>query len=317
MEGMGKIKLAISSCLLGQRVRYDGGYKRDAYINGTLVEYFDFVAVCPEVAIGLPVPRPPIHLVQQGKQIRVLGVEDNATDVTDALHRYGKKMGDELEQISGYIFKSGSPSCGVSRVEVSDDKGQIVDEAAGAFAHSLMKRLPLLPVEDERRLGDAVLRDNFIMRIFVYQRWQQMLAAGLTVAGLQEFHLDHKYLLMAHNPDAYKLMGVMFEGCNAENVKVVSCLYMEELMTTLKHPASCEQHVAVLQHLMGYLKSELDRDDKTELDEVIEQYREGLLPLLVPLTLLKHHFRRHPNETIERQVYLSPHPQELVLRNLI
>ena len=311
------IKLGISSCLLGQPVRYDGSRKYDPYINGTLNHYFEFVPVCPEVAIGLPVPRPPIHLVQQGQQIRVLGVADHSTDVTEALHAYGKKMGNELAQISGYIFKSASPSCGVAQVDVSDEEGHTIDQAAGAFAHSLMKQLPLLPVEDEGNLGDELLRDNFIMRVFVYHRWQQMVAGGLTVTRLQGFHANHKYLLMAHSQSAYKVMGRMLAECDAENVKVVSCLYMEELMTTLKQPASCEQHVNVLQHLMGYLKTQLDSDDKAELLEVIEQYRQRLVPLIVPITLLKHHFRRHPNEYIEQQVYLTPQPQELLLRNLV
>jgi uncharacterized protein YbgA (DUF1722 family)/uncharacterized protein YbbK (DUF523 family) len=312
-----KIKIGISSCLLGQPVRYDGGRKYDPYINGTLNEYFDFIPICPEVAIGLPVPRPPIHLVRHEDQIRVLGIEDQSTDVTDALHAYGKKMGDELEQLSGYIFKSASPSCGLAQVDVSDEQGHTVDKAAGAFAHSLMKRRPLLPVEDEAHLGDARRRDNFIMRVFVYHRWQQMLAAGLSVARLQGFHADHKYLLMAHSQDDYQRLGQMLAGCDADNVKVISCLYIEELMTALKQPATREQHVNVLQHLLGYLKSQLDSDDKTEMLEVIGQYRDGLVPLIVPITLLKHHFRRHPNEYIERQVYLTPHPQELMLHNLM
>lgn len=313
---MDKIKLGISSCLLGQRVRYDGGHKRDAYINGTLRDYFEFIPICPEVAISLPVPRPPVRLVQVGEAIRVQGVEDSDIDVTEALHRYAKERAEHLESISGYILKKGSPSCGIEQVPVVDPQGHPSGEAAGAFAHSLQKKFPLLPMEDEEHLGDAAHRDNFIMRVFVYYRWQQMLAAGLSVARLQAFHADHKYLVMAHNQTAYKDMGKMLADLDADNVKVVSCLYMEELMTALKQAATREQHVNVLQHLLGYFKKALDSEDKDEMQEIIEAYRNGMVPLIVPLTLLKHHLRRHPNDYLERQVYLTPHPQELMLRDL-
>ncbi len=316
MEGMGKIKLAISSCLLGQRVRYDGGHKRDAYINGTLSESFDFVAVCPEVAIGLTTPRPPICLVQVGDAIRVQGRQDHTIDVTEALHRYGKSMAQPLESISGYILKKGSPSCGLQQVEVVDQQGRVCGKAAGAFAHSLQKKFPLLPMIDEEQLGEAALRDNFIMRVYVYRRWQQMLTDGLSVERLQAFHADHKYLVMVHNQEAYKRMGKMVAESDGDSVKVVSCLYMEEMMSALKRPASRGQHANVLLHLLGYLKKQLDSEDKEEMVALIEQYREGELPLLVPMTLLKHHFRRHPRDYIERQVYLTPHPHELMLRNL-
>ncbi len=317
MDELNKIKLGISSCLLGQEVRYDGGHKRDAYINGTLSDYFDFVTLCPEMAIGLGVPRPPIRLVQQGDEIRVVGIKDPSIDVTEKLHAYGKEMGERLEQISGYILKSRSPSCGMERVKVYNEKGHSSGTAAGAFAHSLMKKLPLLPVEEEGRLGDPGLRENFIMRVFVYHRWQRMLQQGLSVAGLQAFHAAHKYLVMAHNQAAYKRMGKMLAEVDGNNTKVVSCLYMEELMTALKRPARRKQHVNVLHHLLGYLKKYLDSEDKAEMLEVIGDYGNGIVPLIVPITLLKHHFRRHPNDYIERQVYLTPHPHELMLRNLI
>lgn len=317
VDDTGKIKLGISSCLLGQQVRYDGGHKRDAYILGTLSDYFDFIPVCPEVAIGLPVPRPTIRLVQRGEAIRVVGTKDPSLDVTEPLHGYGKEIADRLSSISGYILKRGSPSCGMERVKVYDEQGRTIGKAAGAFTHSLRKKLPLLPVEEEGRLGDARLRENFIMRVFVYHRWQQLLAAGLSVTRLQQFHADHKYLVMAHNQAAYKRMGRMLAEVSADEVKVVSCLYMEELMLALQHPASRRQHVNVLQHLLGYLKRDLDSEDKAEMLEVIGQYGDGIVPLIVPITLLKHHFRRHPHDYIERQFYLTPHPQELMLHNLI
>jgi uncharacterized protein YbgA (DUF1722 family)/uncharacterized protein YbbK (DUF523 family) len=317
VDDMVKINLGISSCLLGQQVRFDGGHKRDAYILGTLSDYFDFIPICPEVAVGLPVPRSPIRLVQHGEAIRVVGVRNPVVDVTEELHRYGKETAARLSSVSGYILKKGSPSCGMERVKVYDELGRTIGKASGAFAYSLRKVLPLLPVEEEGRLGDARLRENFIMRVFVYHRWQQMLAAGLSVARLQQFHADHKYLVMAHNQAAYKRMGRMLADVSADEVKVVSCLYMEELMMALQRPASRRQHVNVLQHLLGYLKRSLDSADKAEMLEVIGQYGDGIVPLIVPITLLRHHFRRHPHDYIERQVYLTPHPQELMLHNLI
>lgn len=250
MDGSDKIKLGISSCLLGQSVRYDGGHKYDAYINGTLGDYFDFIPVCPEVAIGLPVPRPPIRLMQQGGVIRVVGVEDASVDVTEKLHAYGKEIAVQLEPISGYIFKARSPSCGLRGVRVYDEKGRISGSASGAFAYSLGKKLPLLPMEEEGRLGDARLRDNFLLRVVVYQRWQQMLADGLMIATLQSFHADHQSLVMAHNKAAYKRMGKMLADIDGDNVKVVSCLYMEELMTALKRPARNDQYRNVLHKLI-------------------------------------------------------------------
>jgi uncharacterized protein YbgA (DUF1722 family)/uncharacterized protein YbbK (DUF523 family) len=317
VDDMVKINLGISSCLLGQQVRFDGGHKRDAYILGTLSDYFDFIPICPEVAVGLPVPRSPIRLVQHGEAIRVVGVRNPVVDVTEELHRYGKETAARLSSVSGYILKKGSPSCGMERVKVYDELGRTIGKASGAFAYSLRKVLPLLPVEEEGRLGDARLRENFIMRVFVYHRWQQMLAAGLSVARLQQFHADHKYLVMAHNQAAYKRMGRMLADVSADEVKVVSCLYMEELMMALQRPASRRQHVNVLQHLLGYLKRSLDSADKAEMLEVIGQYGDGIVPLIVPITLLRHHFRRHPHDYIERQVYLTPHPQELMLHNLV
>jgi len=312
-----KITVGISSCLLGEEVRFDGGHKQDSYILGTLSHYFSFQPVCPEVAIGLPIPRPPIRLVQQEDGIHVVGVKDPGVDVTDRLHAYGKKMADEMLGISGFIFKRASPSCGMERVKVYAPDGRSIGKASGAFAEEMMKGQPLLPTEEEGRLGDPGLRENFVMRVFVYHRWQQLVASGLSANKLIGFHADHKYLVMAHNQAAYKRMGKLLANAGREELSQLATAYVGELMSALARPATRKQHVNVLQHLLGYLKQQLDAADKAEMLEVIEQYRDGTVPLIVPITLLKHHFRRHPHEYIERQVYLTPHPQELMLRNLI
>ena len=315
--GRENITVGISSCLLGEEVRFDGGHKLDNYITGTLAEYFDFLPVCPEVAIGLPIPRPPIRLVRQDDGIHVVGVKDPSVDVTDKLHAYGRKTARQLSSISGFIFKRASPSCGMERVKVYAPDGRSIDKSSGAFAEELMKAQPLLPVEEEGRLGDPGLRENFIMRVFVYHRWQQLLKSRLSAKKLIDFHSDHKYLVMAHNQTAYRRMGQLLANAGKGNLTALAHTYIEELMGALRRPASRRQHANVLQHLMGYLKNQLDSEDKGEMIEVIDQYRKGIVPLIVPITLLKHHFRRHPHEYIQRQVYLSPHPSELMLHNLI
>ncbi len=315
--GREKITVGISSCLLGEEVRFNGGHKLDNYITGTLADYFDFIPVCPEVAIGLPIPRPPIRLVRQDDGIHVVGVKDPSVDVTDKLHAYGRKMAGQLSGISGYILKRASPSCGMERVKVYASDGRPIDKASGVFAEALMNEQPFLPVEEEGRLGDPGLRENFIMRVFVHHRWQQLLKSHLSVKKLIDFHSDYKYLVMAHDQAAYRRMGQLLANAGKENLKPLAQTYFEELMGALRHLATRKQHANVLQHLLGYLKNQLDSEDKAEMIEVIEQYRKGIVPLIVPITLLKHHFRRHPHEYIERQVYLTPHPHELMLRNMI
>ena len=312
-----KIRIGISSCLLGDEVRFDGGHKRDAYINGTLSEYFDFVPVCPEVAIGLGIPRPPIRLVRCGDDVRVVGVKDPTMDVTDALRDYALTMSKQLDDLSGYIFKRGSPSCGMERVKVYTGKGMPVAQGSGAYAAVFMAQHPLLPCEEEGRLGDPVLRENFIGRVFVYRRWQDLCREGLTAGKLVEFHSEHKFLSLAHDQNAYRRMGRLVAEAGARPLEELASEYLVELMTALKRRASRKQHVNVLQHLFGYVSEHVDAADRAEMVEIIEQYRNGLVPLVVPITLLKHHLRRHPSEYVARQYYLSPHPKELMLRNLL
>jgi len=312
-----KIRVGISACLLGEEVRFDGGHKRDAYITGTLGQFFEFVPVCPEAAVGLGIPRQPIRLVKVGAGIRAVGTKDPRLDPTDALADYGRETADRLAGISGYILKNNSPSCGMERVRVYNDKGMPERNGRGIYAAAVMEALPLLPVEEEGRLGDPVLRDNFVERVFVYQRWQALAEAGITARGLVDFHSDHKYLVMAHSQSAYRELGRMVADAGAADIQELADRYLSRFMKALAKPATPRQHVNVLQHLSGYLKDHLDAGDRAELLETIMQYREGLLPLIVPITLLKHHFRRHPHPYVERQHYLSPHPKELMLRNRI
>lgn len=311
------IRVGISSCLVGDHVRFDGGHKRDAYINGTLSKYFEFVPVCPEVEIGLGTPREPIRLVDTPAGTRVLGVRNSDLDVTDLLVQLGTRRAQELTDISGYIFKRGSPSCGMERVKVYGPSGMASKSEAGMYARTFMQHQPLLPTEEEGRLGDPVLRENFMTRVFVYHRWQLLLKNKLTPAGIVDFHTRHKLLLMAHSQAAYRRMGRLVANVGRADLKQVATEYSTELMTALKRRAGRKSHFNVLQHLTGYLRKAIDDEDRAELHETLEAYKNGYVPLVVPITLLKHHFRRHPHPYVRNQYYMDPHPTELMLRNLL
>jgi len=305
-----KIRVGISSCLLGNEVRFDAGHKYDSYINGTLSQYFEFVPVCPEVAIGMTVPREPIRLVGDAARPRAVGVRTVSLDVTEALELYGQRMAVELTDLCGYILKRASPSCGMERVKVYSTSGMATKQGAGIYAKAFMQAQPWLPIEEEGRLGDPGLRENFISRVVVLHRWRLLLAAGLSAGSLVDFHSRHKLILLAHNQVAYRRMGKKVADIGRAPLEAFAGEYLLDLMNTLKRLATPKQHVNVLQHLMGYLKKQLETEDKTELLEIFSSYARGEIPLIVPVTLLRHHFRRHPHPYVTRQYYLSFHPSE-------
>ncbi len=319
MQHEDKIKIGISACLLGQKVRFDGGHKHDGYITGTLGLYFDFVPLCPEVGAGLGVPRPTLHLVRSDGSLRAVNTNDANIDHTEVLARYIDTAMPQLQGIRGYILKKNSPSCGMERVKVYSlvkPNTPPKRDGMGIFARTLRATFPLLPIEEEGRLCDPVLRENFIGRVFVYHRWQQLLAVGLTPGVLVDFHADHKYVLMAHDQDIARELGQMVAQVGrVEDFPALADAYFRLLMMALEKRVTRGQHANVLMHLMGYLKGCIDAADRQEMLETIHQYRHGYVPLVVPITLLKHHFRRHPQPYIERQHYLNPHPKELMLRN--
>ncbi len=309
---MKKIPIGISSCLLGENVRYDGGHKKDSYITGTLTEYFDFLPLCPEMGIGLGAPRPTLHLVKINKVVSCVGIKDPDFDVTERLRNYANQQKDAHAALCGYILKKDSPSCGMERVKVFRGE-QPHKDGFGIYAEQMMRNNPLMPVEEEGRMGDAGLRENFIQRVYVLHRWKNLLVEGLTPASLTNFHARHKLIIMSH--EDYRDLGQLLAGVTKTNVAEVAEQYILQLMMTLKKPATRKNHVNVLQHIQGYLKKALSADDKAELCEVIERYRNGYIPLIVPLTLLKHHFRKSPDPYIEESYYMSPYPQELQLIN--
>ena len=308
--------IAISSCLLGEQVRFDGGHKRHSWIIGPLGKYFDYRPICPEVAIGLGIPRPPIRLVGDPDRPRAVGVKDPDLDVTDPLAQFARRTASTLDDVSGYIFKSKSPSWGMERVKLYGEfAGQ--KKTIGIHAREIMHALPNLPTEEEGRLNDAVLRENFVNRVLVYRRWQDLMAGNYGARDLVEFHAAHKYLVMAHSQAANKRLGALLSNLKGADLHAVAAAYIAELMAALKRRCNRDRHVNVLQHIMGYLKKRLDGEDKQELLAAIEAYRREEVPLIVPIFLLRHHFRHHPDPYMDNQWYLDPHPKALGLRNNI
>lgn len=313
-----KPKLGISACLMGAEVRFNGGHKESHLCTRALTEYFEFVTACPEVAIGLGIPREPIRLVGDGQNPQAVGTVNRELNVTQALADYGVQMADELGDICGYIFMQKSPSCGLERVKVYTEKGAPVDGGGrGIYAQAFCERHPNMPVEEDGRLNDPVLRENFITRVFAYAAWQDLLKAGLTRRSLTEFHSRYKYQLMANDPVQYKALGNLLGNMGRSDPNEIAPQYFSDLMAALKKPATRRTHTNVLQHLCGYLKQTISASDKEEVQQLISQYHQGIVPLIVPLTLLKHHFRQHPDPYVALQVYMQPHPENLSLRNAI
>lgn len=313
-----KPKIAISACLMGVEVRYNGGHKESRLCSRVLSEHFDFVPLCPEVAIGMGTPREPIRLVGDPEQPRAVGTVDAALDVTQPLVEYGERMAAQVGDLCGYIFMQNSPSCGLERVKVYQANGiPHRNGGRGLYAQAFCRKHPDLPVEEAGRLNDPVLRENFLTRVYVYRDWQALLKQGLTRRALTDFHSRCKYLLMAHHPVQYKALGNLLGSMGKGDPNLIGPRYFSELMAALSQCATRGTHSNVLQHLSGYLKQAISREDKQEVLHVIGQYRHGIVPLVVPLTLLKHHFRQHPAPYIAQQLYLQPHPENLSLRNAI
>ncbi|MDQ8036642.1 MAG: DUF523 and DUF1722 domain-containing protein [Pedobacter sp.] len=312
------LSIGISQCLLGENVRYDGSHKHSKLCTQELAQRFSYIPVCPEMGIGMGAPREPIslRLAADGESVRVMGNRSPDLDVTEKLQVYAQEKAAELADIDGYIFMQRSPSCGLGNVKVYRDNGYASDKSsAGLYAREFTRLHPLLPVEEEGRLRDEKICENFVARVYAWKRWRDMQAHGLNASRLQEFHARHKYLLMAHKVESYRHLGRLVAQAGARNMKNAADEYIREFMATLKIPASNHSHANVLQHVAGYLKHDLDSHSRQELQTLIERYRKAELPLIAPLTLLQHHFRQHPNDYIAQQVYLQPHPPELLLRN--
>lgn len=302
-----RISMGVSACLLGSEVRFDGGHKRQTLIADHLSRYFDFVPICPEVAIGLNTPREPIRLVGSAQQPHAVGVKSLDLDVTARLKDHANRIAAELTHISGYIFKKNSPSCGVWRVKVYDTHGVAINGGRGIHAAGIMEALPLLPVEEEGRLLNPALRANFLERVLVYRRWQDAMFDGATPARLVAFHTEHKYLILTRGQTGYRGLGHIVASAGAGDIEDTAHRYIHALMSTLQHLATPARHTNVLMHMLGYFKRSLESADKHELLDAIDAYRRQRLPLAAPLTLLCHHLRRHPQPYLINQRYLEIH----------
>lgn len=312
---MEKIRVGISSCLLGEKVRYDGGHKLDRWLRDTLGQFVDYVPVCPEVELGLPTPRPALRLIGKKPDEARLVFSQSGEDITERMEAWARERVEELasENLCGFIFKSKSPSSGMERVRLYDESGMPKKTGVGMFARIFMERFPLVPVEEDGRLHDPKLKETFIECVFTFKRWREALAAG-TSGALVEFHARHKLLLMSHSPDLLRQMGKLVAQVGVISREDFIDGYETCLMKAVRLKTTVRKQVNVLQHVLGYFKKDLTAEEKVEALELFDQYRAGLVPLLVPITLLNHFTRKYGEPYLNQQVYLHPHPLELKLR---
>ncbi len=311
-----KIRLGVSRCLLGEKVRYDGGHKHDRYLTDTLGRWIEYVGVCPEVECGMGVPREALRLEGEVTAPRLM-THHSKMDFTDQMQNWGQGRLRELENadLCGYIFKSKSPSSGMTRIKVHGPDGKVRHSGVGIWAAMFMEHFPWLPVEDEGRLHDPKIRENFIDRVFTMKRFRDARAQGATSANLIAFHSRHKLLFMAHNPQLYRETGRLVAQSKELGAENTWEAYLPLLTKAFVCQATTKKHVNVLQHIMGYFKKQLSSDEKRELLEVINNYAQQFVPLVVPVTLLNHYVRKYDQPYLKEQYYLNPHPVELALRN--
>ncbi len=310
------LRLGISRCLLGEKVRFDGGHKRDNFLTEVLGCYVEWIPVCPEVEAGLGTPREAMRLVGNPQYPRLVTIK-SGTDHTGALETMARNRIEGLKNLhlSGYVFKKGSPSCGIKRVRIYNEHRMSSRNGVGLFARAFIEQFPLIPVEEEGRLCDPTLRENFIERVFCYRRWQDLVQSRVTRQALVQFHTIHKYLLLAHHPQQCEVLGRLIGRAHQYRPKELSHRYGELFMKALAMKATVRKHVNVLQHILGYFKERLGAHEKAELLDVISDYHHGRTPLIAPLTLIKHYVRIFDVGYIRDQVYLNPRPIEVMLRN--
>ena len=309
------IKVGVSACVMGEKVRYDGGHKQSNYTVNYLSKVFQMVPICPEVGMGMPVPRPAIRVVEGSDKNILVDSKDVGLDYTGDLEKFYQKQQPVFPELDGYIFAAKSPTCGVERIKVFDREGSLLHrKGRGLFADRVMKAFPHLPVEEDGRLNDMGLRESFVTRVFVHASYRNEVLSNPGVKALVAFHSKHKFLVMAYNPIAYRQLGRVVANAKQARFETISEQYMSLLMSALSKPTNRKKHTNVLMHLQGFLKKKLDKQDKQELTEQIDQYRLGHLPLMAPITLINHHLKHHPNDYVSSQVYLKPYPAELQLR---
>ena len=311
-----KIKIGISSCLLGNDVRWNGGHKRDRYLTDTLGQFVEWVPVCPEVEIGLGIPRETLRLVGDPEDPQLVTTKTQV-DHTDRMKKWarGRLKALEQEDLCGFIFKSDSPSSGMVRVKVYGKKGMPQKKGVGIFARAFMDHFPLVPVEDDGRLRNPVIREHFIEQVFTLQRWRNTRERRSCVGNVVDFHSRNKLVLMAHSPKHLKQMGAMTAQGKGMGCSLLYLEYEKLLLEALRLKTTIKKHYNVMLHMLGYFRKNLTADEKQELLEVMGQYKEQLVPIVAPLTLFRHYVRKYDQPYLAQQSYLNPHPVELKLRN--
>ena len=311
-----KPKLGISACLLGQKVRFDGGHKRERFLTDLFGRFVEWIPICPEIEVGMGVPRESVRLVGPPSSPKMIA-EKSGRDWTAAMNQYAAKRLSELagSNLSGYVFKKNSPSCGMERIRVYSSKGMPERQGRGLFAAAVMKQWPLLPVEEEGRLNDLKLRENFIERVFAHHRWQQATAERKSLAALVRFHTSHKYLLLAHSQAHYRQLGVLVATAKQKSLGAVYDEYGRMFMQALTAHATEKTHANVLDHMTGYFSKQLTATEREELVQLISDFRHQLIPLIAPITMIRHYTKKYRVEYLQDQVYLEPNPKELMLRN--
>ena len=312
-----KIKIGVSSCLLGEKVRWNGDHKQDRYVRNVLGNYFEYIPTCPEVDVGMGIPRETVALYGTLENPRMIG-KKTQTDWTKKMNKYTKDRISELAKhdLCGYIFKSKSPSCGTGRVNVYSEFGSAkVRHGAGIFASAFVKSMPLVPVEDEGRLHDARIKENFIIRVFCFYRIGCLFRDEFTIGKLVKFHTKQKFLLLSHSRKHYDALGKLVANTKSLKLDEIKARYSNVFMEALNYKSTPKKNTDVLLHMMGFLKKILTREEKENILATIEDYRNELLPLIVPIALIKYQVEVHKIDYLLDQVYLNPHPKELMLRN--
>ena len=315
---MAEMRLGVSACLVGDEVRYDGGHRKYPYLVDVLARYFTLVKVCPEVGVGMSTPRETVRLEGSADAPRMIASE-TGRDWTARMNRWSRTMVRELktEDLCGFVFKKNSPSCGVFGVEIFDDKGRLAESGSGLFALEFRRKNPLMPVEEEGRLEDPFLRENFLERVFAYHRLNMVFAGRWKRGAVVDFHSREKYLLMAHSPKHFKQLEQLVAAIGGRPPGEFKTLYMAGFMEAVAVKATCARHAKVLRNLVGCLRDHLTGPEHARVVGLIARYRSGLIPLVVPLTLLAHFSELHEVPTLAGQTYLHPHPSELMLRNRV
>ena len=313
-----KIKIGISSCLLGNDVRWNGGHKRDRYLTDTLGKFVEWVPVCPEVEIGLGIPRETLRLVGDPEDPQLVTTKTKI-DHTDSMKKWARGRLKELaqEDLCGFVFKSDSPSSGMVRVKVYGKKGMPQKKGVGIFARAFMDHFPLIPVEDDGRLRNPLIRENFIEQVFTLKRWRDTRERRSCVGNVVDFHSQNKLVLMAHSPKHLKQMGAMTAQGKGMGCSLLYLEYEKLLLEALRLKTTIKKHYNVMLHMLGYFRKDLSADEKQELLEVMGHYKEQLVPLVVPLTLFRHYVRKYDQPYLAQQSYLNPHPVELKLCNQV